>query len=192
MPGLLRPSLRIKLLPGPVDPTHLSQAWPSMTVPRPYGKLDLCPALRQPWAAARLLGVLVHCPASKNQTAPQPTLMRRFAPRSAGCLANWLFDGLGGWQWWGLMGFFACVIGTLSYCLEFVLELSVPQGDGEFDEGFVRGDGNGFHLVELSDHGVGYAFGLIKRTAFVAGSCVFAFGGALIGGIAGAMKGQTT
>ncbi|GAB2212667.1 hypothetical protein Droror1_Dr00020647 [Drosera rotundifolia] len=65
-------------------------------------------------------------------------------------------------------------------------------GDGEFDEGFVRGDGNGFHLVELSDHGVGYAFGLIKRTAFVAGSCVFAFGGALIGGIAGAMKGQTT
>ncbi|GAB4826594.1 hypothetical protein Ancab_033488 [Ancistrocladus abbreviatus] len=33
---------------------------------------------------------------------------------------------------------------------------------------------------------------LLKRAVFCAGTCFFAFGGALVGGIAGAMKGQTT
>ncbi|GAB2231578.1 hypothetical protein Drorol1_Dr00010586, partial [Drosera rotundifolia] len=38
----------------------------------------------------------------------------------------------------------------------------------------------------------GFGVGLLKSAGIVAGTCVFAFGGALIGGIAGAMKGQTT
>ncbi|KAL9255090.1 NEP1-interacting protein 2-like protein [Drosera capensis] len=37
-----------------------------------------------------------------------------------------------------------------------------------------------------------FGVGLLKRAGFVAETCVFALGGALIGGIAGAMKGQTT
>ncbi|GAB2301085.1 hypothetical protein Dimus_035118 [Dionaea muscipula] len=46
--------------------------------------------------------------------------------------------------------------------------------------------------LQFGDCGLQYACRLFKGAAFVAGTCVFAFGGALIGGIAGALKGQTT
>ncbi|GMH26882.1 hypothetical protein Nepgr_028725 [Nepenthes gracilis] len=46
--------------------------------------------------------------------------------------------------------------------------------------------------VRLEDYGVEFCLKLLKRAAFAAGTCVFAFGGALVGGVAGAVKGQTT
>ncbi|GAB4830869.1 hypothetical protein Ancab_004896 [Ancistrocladus abbreviatus] len=42
------------------------------------------------------------------------------------------------------------------------------------------------------DYGIGFALKLLKNAILAAGTCIFAFGGAFIGGIAGAMKGQTT
>ncbi|GMH05310.1 hypothetical protein Nepgr_007150 [Nepenthes gracilis] len=46
--------------------------------------------------------------------------------------------------------------------------------------------------LQSGGYGVEFGVKLLKRAAFAAGTCVFAFGGALVGGIAGAMEGQTT
>ncbi|OMO80633.1 Zinc finger, RING-type [Corchorus capsularis] len=44
----------------------------------------------------------------------------------------------------------------------------------------------------MRDLGIGFLITVLKRTVFAAFTCIFAIGGAIVGTIAGAMKGQTT
>ncbi|KAL4335150.1 hypothetical protein GQ457_07G013460 [Hibiscus cannabinus] len=44
----------------------------------------------------------------------------------------------------------------------------------------------------MKDHGIGFLIQVSKRTVFAAFTCIFAFGGAMVGTVVGAMEGQTT
>ncbi|KAE8677270.1 RING/U-box superfamily protein, putative isoform 2 [Hibiscus syriacus] len=47
-------------------------------------------------------------------------------------------------------------------------------------------------FAEMRDLGIGFLFKLLNRSIFAALLCVFALGGAIVGTVVGAMKGQTT
>ncbi|CAK7338495.1 unnamed protein product, partial [Dovyalis caffra] len=46
--------------------------------------------------------------------------------------------------------------------------------------------------AKLEDFGTGLFIGVLKKSVFAASTCIFALGGALVGSVIGAMKGQTT
>ncbi|KAK6269651.1 zinc finger protein [Theobroma cacao] len=47
-------------------------------------------------------------------------------------------------------------------------------------------------FAAMRDLGIGFLIGVLKRTVFAAVTCIFALGGAIVGTVVGAMKGQTT
>ncbi|EOY12354.1 RING/U-box superfamily protein, putative isoform 2 [Theobroma cacao] len=47
-------------------------------------------------------------------------------------------------------------------------------------------------FAAMRDLGIGFLIGVLKRTFFAAVTCIFALGGAIVGTVVGAMKGQTT
>ncbi|OMP04416.1 YjgF-like protein [Corchorus olitorius] len=51
---------------------------------------------------------------------------------------------------------------------------------------------NFWFWAAMRDLGIGFLITVLKRTVFAAFTCIFAIGGAIVGTIAGAMKGQTT
>ncbi|XP_021287691.1 NEP1-interacting protein 1 isoform X3 [Herrania umbratica] len=47
-------------------------------------------------------------------------------------------------------------------------------------------------FAAMRDLGIGFLIGVLKRIVFAAVTCIFALGGAIVGTVVGAMKGQTT